>query len=153
MGVMFSENMGKNLAKSASSAGEWFGEIGNTMGNKVSKFAGNAVEALQNPYGDDKDAYVKDAVAKQSALFKENFGKDPSKDQTSAFTEKAEGLFKEGEQQADIRKRLLGGALGGIAGGLMHNPNQKSTASRAGSMGSASGGGSLGTGYNPFARR
>lgn len=54
-----------------------------------------------------------------------------------------DAAFKEEENKIKMRRALTGGALGGLAGGLMHDPNQNRSVTTTG------GTGALGNGYVP----
>lgn len=155
MGNMFGgasealSNMGSGLSKAASSAGDWFGN----MGDKAMGLANDTQDYFT--MSQDRDSFIKSQVPTDLGQWKDvKTGRKLTKDQMEALKldmEKAAGADWDSENRdKKLRRQIAGGLLGGIAGGLMHNDGQTAPSLVRGSSGSASGGGKLGTGYNPF---
>ena len=133
---------------------EFFNNVSKTTGdaftgalNKVSDWGSGAAEDIKDYYVvPDKDSYLRDSVSKQTALFKENFGKDPDKEQLKNFQTKAEGLFSQEELDKKMRQQITSGVVGGALGALLPTGGGQSGPI---SGGSARGGSTLGTGYVP----
>lgn len=155
MGNMFGgaadalSSMGSGLSKAASSAGDWFGN----MGDKAMGLASDTQDYFT--MGQDRDSFIKSQVPTDLGDWKDvKTGKKLTKDQMASLRadmEKSAGMDWDAEnREKKMRRQIAGGLLGGVAGGLMHNDKASAPSMIRASSGGASGGGKLGTGYNPF---
>lgn len=145
-GSLFNK-FGSSVSNAASSAGDWFGN----MGDKALDLASDTQDYFM--MGQDRDSYIKSQVPSDLSQWKDvKTGKKLTKAQRDALKldmEKAAGADWDAEDSdKNIRRKILGGVLGGIAGGLSHTPGATKAGSRA--LSGGSGGGRLGTGFNPF---